>query len=99
LAAGFAIWDYCRESVRFTFGDALGDRVADAILGALRANRSGLTRSALMNFFKRNESAGRIEIALKTLEGLRLARFETTPGPNGGRPTEVWRATDPWEKK
>src|SRR5262249_35442373 len=38
LKAALAIWDYCEQSCRYIFGDALGNPIADRILQALRGS-------------------------------------------------------------
>jgi hypothetical protein len=45
LKAAIAVWDFCDESARQTFGDSLGDPIADTILVALRkAGTAGRSR-------------------------------------------------------
>jgi len=91
LSAALALWDYCRESARYIFGDALGDAVADTILAALR--RSGpLSRTDISKLFHRNQPSRRIDDALTVLEKRRLARGERAYD-TGGRPVEMWTAT------
>ena len=36
IEAGLAMWNYCKASARYIFGDLLGNTAADAILRALR---------------------------------------------------------------
>jgi uncharacterized protein DUF3987 len=95
LQAAFSIWNYSVDSIRYVFGDGLGDRVADAILNHLRAHPAGTARSELFNLFGRNESSGRIEAALKMLESLRMARCVSVPASAKGRPTQAWLPVDP----
>ena len=91
LLAALASWRYCEQSARFVFGSALGNRVADEILRALRAaGASGMTRTEIRDLFKRNESADRIGAALTMLSERKLATSQLRD--TGGRPTEVWRA-------
>jgi hypothetical protein len=48
LRAALAFWRYCQASVRYIFGDALGDPVADDLLRTLRqAGPGGMTRTEL----------------------------------------------------
>ena len=48
IEAGLAVWDYCKASARFIFGDLTGDTTADAILRALRsAGATGMTRTEM----------------------------------------------------
>jgi Protein of unknown function (DUF3987) len=91
LLAALALWRYCEQSARYVFGSALGNRVADEILRALRAaGPSGMTRTEIRDLFKRNESADRIGAALTMLSDRKLATSESRE--TSGRPTEVWRA-------
>jgi hypothetical protein len=90
LLAALALWDYCDRSVRFVFGDSMGDPVADELLRLLRGCPNGLTRTQIRDYFQRNASADRIGRALGLLLQHRLARREEQP--SGGRPTERWFA-------
>jgi hypothetical protein len=83
LLAALAVWEFCEQSVRHVFGDALGDPVADDLLRLLRGAPDGMTRRDLLNALGRNQSSERIGRA-------RLARFERRP--TAGRPEERWFA-------
>jgi hypothetical protein len=92
LEAALALWQYCEDSARYIFGDALGDKLADEILGALReAAETGLTRSQIRDLFRRNVDSDRISGALKALaeNGLAHSLKEQTEG----RPIERWFAS------
>jgi hypothetical protein len=91
LSAALAVWDYCRESVRYIFGDAVGDAVADTILRALRSS-GPLTKTAISKLFHRNQPARRIDDALTFLGKSLLAQRERF-ADTGGRPTETWAST------
>jgi len=86
LLAALAVWDYCDASVQYIFGQSLGDPVADAILEALKAAPSGLTRTEINNLFGRNLSADRLQAAIGALVRLGLIRIDKSE--TGGRPTE-----------
>jgi hypothetical protein len=90
LLAALALWVYCERSVRFVFGDGLGDPVADDLLRLLKACPKGLTRSDIYNHFQRNVTSERIGRALGLLLQHKLARLEKEG--TGGRPTERWFA-------
>jgi hypothetical protein len=91
LKAALALWDYSEASVRYVFGDSLGDPLADELLGLLRnAGQAGVTRTAIGEYFGRHQSAERIGRALGLLLEYRVARFERTQ--TGGRPLEHWFA-------
>jgi hypothetical protein len=90
LRAALAVWEYCEASAEFIFGDRLGDPVADAILGALRQNPSGMTRTEIRDLFGRNYAAGRIDEALLTLAN--ASRLVCRREETGGRPAERWFA-------
>ena len=55
LEAAIALWGYSEASVRWIFGDALGDPIADEILRALRqAADAGMTRTQVRDLFGRH---------------------------------------------
>jgi hypothetical protein len=92
LLAAIAIWERCAESARYVFGSALGDRVADEILRAVRAaGAKGLTRTAISALFTKHESAGRLGAALQLLEGKGMLASKTQA--TNGRPAEIWIST------
>ncbi len=92
LLAAIAIWERAEASARYIFGSALGDRVADEILRALKgAGPAGLTRTEISALFRRNETADRIGVALDLLVRRGLAERAHQQHHQGGRPAEVWR--------
>jgi hypothetical protein len=91
LEAALALWKYLDDSVRFLFGDALGDPTADRILSQLREKRpDGLTRTAIRDLFSRHAASQDIERALELLKRRGLARV--THEGTEGRPVETWFA-------
>jgi hypothetical protein len=69
LRAALAVWRYCEASARRIFGASTGNKTADAIIEALKqADRSGITKTEITNFFNRNKSAEEIDSALQLLE-------------------------------
>jgi len=88
LLAALALWSHAENSVRYIFGDALGDPVADEILTALRRSPRGMTRTEIRDMFGRHQSAGRIATALGSLRRLGLAEVVQTETP--GRHAERW---------
>jgi hypothetical protein len=91
IQAALAVWEYCEGSVRYLFGDATGDPLADAILQALRENPSGLTRTEISNFLGRHKNAEAIDRALALLQ--RLNRAHPLIERTDGRPVERWLAS------
>jgi hypothetical protein len=92
LMAAIAIWEFCEKSVRYIFGDALGDQTADTILSALRgAGADGLTRSDISALFSRNMPANQIARALGELDRRSLA-VRSQGHSTSGRPAEIWRS-------
>ncbi len=91
LLAALALWQYCEDSARWIFGDALGDPVADQILRWLRTSPQGLTRTEIGNLLGRHCKKGDLSRALALLLDQGLAKGEKQR--TGGRPTECWRAT------
>ncbi len=94
LIAAISIWERAESSARHVFGAALGDRVADEILRALKAaGTAGVTRTGISDLFKRHESADRIGGALDLLARRGLAdRHQGVVA--GGRPAEIWIAAN-----
>jgi hypothetical protein len=95
LLAALAVWDYVEASVRFIWGDSLGDPVADEILRALRApqaEKEGLTRTQIRDLLGRNQAGDRIGRALGLLLEYGLARMEESKDKGPGRPPERWFA-------
>ena len=61
IEAGLAMWNYCKASARFIFGDLLGNTTADAILRALRtAGANGMSRTDISDLFGHNRDSGKI---------------------------------------
>jgi hypothetical protein len=90
LLAAVSLWEYAERSVHHIFGDSLGDPVADEVLRLLRNNPGGVTRSELMDYFRRHQSSERIGRALGLLLQRHLVRHERHD--TGGRPSERWFA-------
>jgi hypothetical protein len=86
LLAALAVWDYCEASVRYIFGQTLGDPVADAILEALQAAPGGLSRTEISKPFGGHRRTDRIQQAIGELLRRGLVTIETIP--TGGRSTE-----------
>lgn len=89
LQAALALWNYAEASVKFIFGNALGDPVADQIISALKFATNGLTRTEISNHFGRHVKSGRIVAALDLLYRHNLVRVEQIPD-TGGRMAERW---------
>lgn len=92
LEAALALWQYALDSVRFIFGDRIGDRVADKIYSALKKRPRGLTRSEIQDLFSRNVSSERITIALNSLSDMGLIR--SMPSKTGGRDATIYFAIE-----
>ncbi len=91
IRAAHAVWQYAEGTLRYVFGDTLGDEVADRLLAAVRdAGDEGLDRQAQRDVFGRNVPAPRLALARETLE--RRGLVVTTTEETGGRPRTVTRA-------
>jgi hypothetical protein len=90
LAAAAALWEYAAASVRYIFGDRLGDPTADSIRQMLAT--SPLTRSEISAGLGRHVRAAAIDHALHLLliRGIAFVRHEET----GGRPREIWELVE-----
>jgi hypothetical protein len=92
LRAALEVVRYSNDTVRFIFKDATGNRIADTILRALRANPDGMTRSAISSdLFARNTPADQIGEALSLL--LRHGMIRSKRTETSGRPSEIWIPT------
>jgi hypothetical protein len=90
LEAALALWEYAEASVRYVFGAALGDPLADELYQALRACPAGLTRTEIRDLCGRHQSGDRIGHALALL--LRAGMAYMTRQETAGRSTERWFA-------
>lgn len=91
LEAALAFWRYCEDSARFIFGDSTGDKVADAVLEALReVGEVGLSKTDISNLFARNVNAARLNNALASLASSGRARVTLEHG-DSGRPAQRWQ--------
>ena len=90
LEAALAVWQYCEDSVRFIFGDATGNPIADRIFAALRSTPSGMAQDELGSLFGKN-SAAKLHTALDEL--IRAGRIASQREETRGRPRTVWTAT------
>jgi|ERR1039458_1429087 hypothetical protein len=91
LTAALAVWQYCEDSARFVFGDAMGDATADEILRELRGHPEGMTRNDIREFFHRHKSSAEIGRALGVLQEYGLVNVVLERGDQG-RPAERWFA-------
>ncbi|MBT9586058.1 DUF3987 domain-containing protein [bacterium] len=92
LLAALAVWDYSVASVRYFFGDRLGNPLADNILSELRARQAGLTRTEISKLLHGNKSSSDIGRALQFLEEQGVARKQKQRDQGQKRPAEVWIA-------
>jgi hypothetical protein len=88
LQAAVEVWGYAERSVRFLFGEATGNPLADRILRAL-GQADELTRTEIRDLLGRHASEPQVDVALGVLLEAGLARVE--PRATGGRPVEVWQ--------
>lgn len=92
LEAGLALWDYVEESVKYIFGSATGDPIADRILSATKHNPGGLGRSEIYSsLFGRNTRAERIDKAVGLLLSRGDVEVEQRRTEGAKRPTEFLR--------
>ncbi len=88
LSAAVEVWTYCEASVRFLFGDAIGDATADAIRGMLTKAPGGLTQTEISRAFSGKKSAAELDRALGELLKRRLIHSQTEK--TGGAPVTRW---------
>ncbi|SFM12233.1 Protein of unknown function [Paenibacillus sp. 1_12] len=95
LKAALAVWEYCRKSVHFIFGENHNqfDPISARILAALKERSMGLTSTQIsVEIFKKNQKAADIATAIEKLRELGLITVEKRPNPKGkGKPITVVR--------
>jgi hypothetical protein len=92
-----ALWDYGQRSAAFIFGNAIGDKAAEAILNRLRASPDGMTRGEIRRqVFGDNKSAEFVGAKLTMLVADRLIRTETVE--TAGRSTQRFFAVTAYVK-
>lgn len=86
LFAALALWKYSEASVRYIFGEKVGDRVADTIMSALQ--EGPLSDTDISGLFSGNLSSSRLAQAKELLrsQGKIQSRSEST----GRRPRILW---------
>jgi hypothetical protein len=89
LHAALAVWDRSEASVRFVFGNSLGDPVADTIYKSLQSGPK--SRTEIRDLFQRHQTAERLDVALGMLRTRGKVRCELVG--TEGRATEVWAIT------
>jgi hypothetical protein len=78
VRAGEALWQYCSDSTRYIFGDALGDEIAQRLLDEARAvYPRGVSREQQHQLFGRHVPAARIKVAVDHLIQLGLGALRT----------------------
>src|SRR5262249_26179154 len=91
LGAALAAWSYCQRSASYIFGSLTGDRDADRILEAIRAEPDGLSRSQIRrHVFGGHKTADYVASKLSIL--VRLGSVHSEMVATDGRPAERWFA-------
>lgn len=90
LTAALGLWEYVEATVLYIFGDATGDRTADTILRALRAQGPMTQTEIYAGLFGSNRSAEQIAQALSLLAEAGLAVSQEVE--TAGRPVTIWSA-------
>jgi hypothetical protein len=89
LRAAQEVWGYCEESVRFIFGDALGDETADAIMKLFKNAPDGMTQTEIHRGLGNRKSAAEMGRALSLLQG--KGKLTVEQESTGGPKVMRWR--------
>ena len=89
LKAAQEVWGYCEDSVRFIFGDVLGDETADTIMKVLKSAPDGMTQSQISRAFSGHKSKAEMSRALSFLRG--KGRIQQEKEVTGGGAATRWR--------
>jgi hypothetical protein len=79
VLAAIALWDYCKASVLYLFGDAVGDAVADRLLRRFRPMRK------VILLYEVSGGRGKIKRLLVQLNRIHSSKVRTA-----GRPIREW---------
>jgi Protein of unknown function (DUF3987) len=93
LQAALALQDYAARSAAWALTSATGDPLAEQIHATLHDHPGGLTRSQISQALNHNQPASQIDHALHALHA--AGRATATQVPTGGRPAQLWTATNP----
>jgi hypothetical protein len=92
LKAALAVIDFCRDSARWIFGQATGNKLANNIIMALRRSPVGLTRTEINNdVCYRTTPKSQLDAALAELAKNKLAKMSLEEAKKGPR-IERWFA-------
>ena len=93
LQSALALWDYCRRSAAWIFGDSTGDPDADQLLEALRRAPAGLNLTEMAAVFGRHKSGPELRKLLAQMEEWGLV----IPGQAAscGKASRPWRIANP----
>ncbi len=86
VRAALAFCDYCRDSARFTFGDAETDPAGKKLLAALE--RGPMSRTAISELFSKHYSRRRLDRLIEPLVSSNTIKVITKKGK--GPPTDVY---------
>jgi hypothetical protein len=93
LKAALAVIDFCRDSARWIFGQATGNKLANNILLALRRSPAGLTRTNIHeDVCYRTTPKSQLDAALAELAKNKLAKMSLEDAKKGPR-VERWFVT------
>ena len=87
LLAALALWKYSVDSVKWIYGDSIGDAVADRIVEALQ--HGPMSDTAISALFGGNISASRLAQSKQLLRD--QGKVTCTVEPTGRRPKNIWK--------
>lgn len=90
--AAMAIWRYSCETVKWSFGAAFPNPIANRLYEALKTNQNGLSRTEISELFKRHRTKEEIDEALGILAKSDVAT--RVQSDTAGRPVERWVLTN-----
>jgi hypothetical protein len=93
LKAALALWEYCAASIRFLFGEAIGDKTADKLDALLKGYPTGLTKTEINDLLGGHYKSPEIDRGLGLLAKYGRAKFTETK--TRGRTEQKWIRTLP----
>lgn len=90
VRAALAFCDYCRDSARFTFGDAETDPAGKKLLGALE--RGPMSRTAISRLFSKHYNRRQLDRLIEPFVSSNTIKVITKKGK--GPPTEIYQLVE-----
>jgi Protein of unknown function (DUF3987) len=94
IKAALKVWDYCKRSAAWIFGQYLGNRQADLLRWTLQRTPEGMTREQIIDeVFNRHIAGAKLDRVLSELVDAELITMAMEP--TKGKPRQRWKSVQP----